>query len=96
MMIGGEVTMAKMPKEKPRLHLRFPKGAKVQPKGFESVSVGDTVIVAVKGKITELRDTSDDWDPGKSFGLLMTSCKIQGPGKKVSVDDAVKSAQRKV
>jgi len=88
--------MAKMPKEKPRLYLRFPKGAKVQPKGFEAVSVGDPVTVAVKGKITELRDTSDDWDPGKSFGLLITSCQIIGPGKKVTVDDAMKSAQKKV
>ncbi|MBU2549030.1 MAG: hypothetical protein KKB20_11490 [Proteobacteria bacterium] len=84
-------------KEKPKVHLSFPKDGKVQPKGFEDVSVNDPVTVVLKGTVKSAEDNAEEWNPGKSMTVHITSCEIMGREKgPVSVDEAIKAAGRKV
>jgi hypothetical protein len=85
---------ATMEKEEPTLNLSFPNKGKVQPKGFEEVSVNDQVVVVVKGKVTSISENVDKWDPGKRFSIKIGS--IHGPEIKTTLDAAVKEAKKKV
>lgn len=86
----------KMPKEKPQASVRIPKGSKVKPQGFSELGPDKEVTVVLKGTVTGWDDNSEIWDLGKSFRMNLSSCRIEGPGVKVSLNDAVKSARRKV
>lgn len=90
---GG--TMARM-KDPPTLNLYFPEKGKVQPKGFTGVTVDETVTVVVKGKLTRVEHSADQWDPGKRIGVKISSCEIQGPVKKMSLDSALSKAKKTV
>jgi len=84
-----------MPKEKPNMDLNFPKGG-VQPRGFKDVTIDDSVTVLVKGRVREVRENADEWNPGKHLRVRITSCQITGPKEKMSMDAAIKSARVKV
>jgi len=43
-----------------------------------------------------LSENTDKWDPGKRFSLDIASCEVIGPEKKVSLDDAIQDAKKKV
>lgn len=85
-------------KEKPRLIIELPQKSKVKVKGFKDASVGDDVTVVVKGEVTSISENADSWDPGKRFGLKIAACEIIVPeaNKRVSIEDAVKAAKKKV
>lgn len=92
-------TPAKEPKEPPTVNIRVPKGAGVTVKGFDSLTVGQEATVVLKGSVTQLRHNPKspyDWENGKGIELTLSSCECTGPAKPVSMDDALKSAQRRV
>jgi len=75
----------------------FSSKGKVQPKGFDNLTVDEDITVITKGKVNSVAHKQDpDWDPGKSFKLNITSCEIAAPAKKTSLDDAIKAAKKKV
>ncbi len=82
-------------KQKCKADFNFPDSAKVKPKGFKGLGVDDDVTIVTKGKVIRIEDNAEDWDPGKHLKLEVKSCEIVGPEKKVSIDEAVKSAQQK-
>jgi hypothetical protein len=83
-------------KEKPSLNLYFPAADKVQPKGFTDASVGETVTITIKGKLTRLEDSTDQWDPGKRLGMTITGCEIVAKQKPMSLSKALTESRRKV
>ena len=86
----------KQPKEKPRANIRVPKGAKVKMEGFSDLGPDKDITVILKGRVAGFSDNPDMWDPGRSFNLDMTSCRIVAPGVKVTLSDAMKKAERRV
>ena len=86
----------KEPKEKPSIDLRFPKGSKVQPKGFDGLGVDQKVTVIIKGTVKRVEDSASEWDPGKSCRVHIDACQILGKEKKVSITDAIEASKRKV
>lgn len=88
--------MDKKIKEPPTLNLNFPKDGKVQPAGFAGLGVAADVTIVIKGKITRIEENIEEWNPGKHLTLNIGSCDIYGPEKKISLDDAVKSAKMKL
>jgi hypothetical protein len=89
--VGGTEKM----KEKARANVYAPKGT-IDIKGLKDVSVNDKVTIIIKGRLSELRDSANEWSPGKDISLEPTSCEIKGPVKKVSISEAIKGSQRKV
>lgn len=86
----------KQKKEMPSISLRFPEGSKVNPQGFESVSVNEDVTVMIKARISGLKDNPDEWDRGKTINLGdIKECRVLGKEKKISISDALKAAERK-
>ena len=86
----------KMPKEKPRIDLNFPKDGQVQPEGFSGLGVDEDVTVIVRGKVTRLEDSADEWTPGKHVTVRIASCEFQTTEKGVGIDEAVKAGMRRV
>jgi len=83
-------------KEKPSVSFNFGEKDKVQPKGFENVNINENVTVIAKGRVKSISDKNDQWDKGKRFSIELESFKIVPPEKKVTLDDAIKDAQKKV
>ena len=86
----------KEPKEKPKVRLHFPQGGGVEPKGFSTAAVNDTVTVTLVGRVSEVRDRADEWDNGKTLQIQLKSCKIDGPRIKAqTIQGAVAKANAK-
>jgi len=85
-------------KERATINGHFPVGSGIQPKGFKGLGTGETVTVVTKGKVTQVQDKADRWDPGKRFTVEVTSCEIVTPesNRKVSISDALKAARKRV
>jgi hypothetical protein len=77
------------------VNLHFPKGG-LDPKGFETATVGQKVTVTITAIVRRVEDSADHWDPGKRMGLEMTACSIQGPAQAPSLNKALTSAKRTV
>jgi len=88
----------KMPKEPATISGHFPKSSKLKPKGFTGMGTDDQVTVIAKGKVKRVEDNADRWDPSKRFTIHLTSCEILTPdaNKKVSIEDAIKSSEKRV
>ena len=86
----------KKEKEIPSLNLFFPDEGKVQPKGFEAVSIDDEVTFVIKVKVSSLANKPDIWDKGKRIGGRILSCEITAPDKKKSLGDALQKAKKTV
>ena len=85
-----------MPKQKARMDVYVPKECKAEISGFKDVGVDDDITIIVKGRVSELRDRADDWDSGKHICMEPSSVKIYGPDKKVTMEDAIEKAKKKV
>ena len=85
-------------KEKAKIDGYFPTGSGIQPKGFKGLGAGETVTVVTKGKVTQVQDRAEQWDPCKRFTVEVTSCEIVTPesNRKVSISDALKAARKRV
>jgi len=88
-------TMAKS-KEYANCNLVLPAESKVKIDGFNGVGVNDKVSMVVTGTIKEIADNAEDWNPGKRMTIRITKGRIQGPEKKISIDDALKDSVGKV
>ena len=88
--------MTKEIKEKPNVNFNFGEKQTVQPKGFENVNINEDVTVIAKGRVKSISDKSDQWDKGKRFSIELKSFQIVPPEKKVTLDDAIKSARKTV
>ena len=91
-----EAAAIEMPKPKASADVRVPKECKCDITGFKDVSVDDEATIVIKGRISELRDRSSDWDNGKHLCIEPSSVKIYGPGKKMTMEDAIEKAKKKV
>jgi hypothetical protein len=85
----------KEPKPKARANITAPKDT-IDIKGFNKVSVNDDVTIIIKGRLSELRDKADEWDPGKNISLEPTSVEIRAKGKKTSISEAIAKTDQKV
>ena len=83
-------------KEYAKCNLMFPSDSKVKADGFNHVGVNDEVHIIVIGKIKEISDSVEEWSPGKRMTIRMDRCKIKGPDKEMSIDDALEAALDKV
>ena len=79
-------------KEPAKVNLHLPKEAKVKVDGFNSVGVNDKVRLVVTGTVKEISDSAEEWSPGKRMTIHVSGCKITGPEKKVSMDEALKAS----
>lgn len=86
----------KMPKEKPNARVRIPRGSKVKAKGYQDLGPDKAITVVLKGRLKGFQDGDEPWDPGKSFHMELSSVQITGPRTKVTLDDAMKKAERRV
>lgn len=68
----------------------FREKGKVQPKGYEGLSIDQQATIILKGKISRLGTSS--WEGGKRFEITIESCEISTPSRVVTIDDAVASA----
>ena len=89
-------TALKEPKEHAKCNLTLPTGSKVKLDGFNGVSVNDQVKLEITGTIKEVSDSAEEWSPGKRMTLHISKCRITGPEKKMSLDDAIKASARRV
>jgi len=73
----SKVTSERSAQEPSNARFDFPKKAKVQPKGFNDLNIGDMVTVTVRGKLKSIsmRDNYEGWG-GKDFSINITSCII--------------------
>ena len=84
------------PKPKASMDVHVPKECKAEIKGFKDISVDDDATIVIKGRVSEIRDRSEQWDSGKHICMEPSSVKIYGPDKKVTMDDAIEKAKKKV
>ena len=86
----------KQPKPRSMIRLEFPKSGKVQPDGFDELTVGQEVTVTLRGTVRELaNDPNREWDPGKSCSVEIKGCAFAGVGGG-SLADALEKGQRRV
>lgn len=79
----------------PSLSLEFPEGQKVQPKGFETLTIDGEVSCTVKGKITSLSTQQWSDDKTKSIRIEITSCAFSADREKpMSMDEAMDEAKK--
>jgi len=82
--------------EKTKVSFHFSAKGKVKPKGFNDIGINDDVTVIVKGKIDSMSDKPDSWDKGKRFEMDIKSCEIVPKATKVTLENALKDAEKKV
>ncbi len=83
-------------KEYAKCNLDLPSGSEVKISGFNSIGVNDKITMVVTGTVREISENADEWDPGKHMRIRIKKCKIEGPAKKTSIDDALKDSVGKV
>jgi len=82
--------------EKTKVSFYFRDKGKVKPRGFNDIGINDDVTVIVTGKIDSMSDKPDSWDKGKRFEMEIKSCQIVPKATKVSLDDALQDAKKKI
>jgi len=70
----GKVTTGK--KEPPEVNFHFPKGAKVQPKGFSKLGMNRKVILILEGTTTSISIVDNEWEQGRSLTVKLSKCDI--------------------
>jgi hypothetical protein len=93
---GNREVAIKEPKEHAKCNLNIPSGSKVKLDGFNRVGVNDKVRMLVTGTVKEIADSAEEWSPGKRMTIHVTKCKVTGPQKKTTIDDAIKASVDKV
>ena len=83
-------------KEYAKCNLTFPSESKVKADGFNAIGVNDEVRILVVGKVKEISDSAEEWSPGKRITIRMDRCKMKGPDKDTSIDDALEASIAKV
>ena len=91
-----EVAVMTKTKEYANCNLVLPTESEAKLEGFGGVGVNDKVTLVVTGTVKEISDTAEPWNPGKRMTVRIKKCKIQGPDKKTSIDDALKDSVSKV
>jgi len=76
----------------PQTNFSFPEKDKVQPQGYENMSVGQKVVVIVTGAIKSI---GSSWGTDKCFTMDISSCNITTSVEQESLDDAVTAAASK-
>lgn len=94
--MNTEATVMTKSKEHANCNLVLPIESKVKLEGFGGVGVNDKVTMVVTGTVKEISDNAEEWSPGKRMTIRIAKCKIKGPAKKTSIDDALKDAVGKV
>jgi len=79
----NEPVMAGMPKMKPSVHLSFPR--KEMPDGFKELSIGDDVMVMLRGKVKSLSQYEDDG----SLSVEYTKLEVIGEATAKTMQDAI-------
>jgi len=83
-------------KRPPTMRLEFPKGGRVQPEGFDALSVDQQVTVTLTGTVRELSNYPNrEWDPGREVCLELSGCHF-APDGSGSLADAIEKGQRRV
>ncbi len=75
-----------------RVNFRFSKDSKVQPVGLDGCGINDSVTIILKGNLTSF--DKSEWDGSKSFGIEMKSCEVMPDAKEMSLDEAIKKANK--
>ena len=60
----------------PTVRFEFPKAGKVQPSGFDKVTMEDKVRIIIDGTVASLAKDEYEWNPGKSMSVKITKCAI--------------------
>jgi hypothetical protein len=75
----------------------FGKKSAVQPKGILDLNLKDDITMLIKGRLTTISlPTAQSYEQRSRIELILTSCRIVGPEKKVSLEDAIQAAKKKV
>jgi len=83
-------------KEYAECRLQLPTESKVKLDGFNGLGVNDKVSLVVTGTVKNISDNAEEWNPSKQVMIRIKKCKIQGPAKKTSINDALKDSVGKV
>jgi len=76
-----------MPKLKPSVHLSFPR--KETPDGFKELSIGEDVLVMLRGKVTSLSQYEDEG----SLAVEYTQFALIADAKPKTIQDAIDATQ---
>lgn len=93
--VGAEA-VERTPKEHAKCNLNIPSDSKVKLDGFNRVGVNDKVRMVVTGTVKEIADSAEEWSPGKRMTIHITKCKVTGPSKETTIDDALKASVDRV
>lgn len=85
-----------VPKEEPKCNLMLPTDSKVKLDGFNGIGVNDKVRLMVTGTVKALSDSAEEWSPGKQVTINVTKCKITGPRKETTINDALAASVDRV
>jgi len=66
----------KKKKEPPTVSLSFPEGGGVKPEGFNNMTIGGDVQLAIKGTVKALSENEYEWDPGKRITIEIKACSL--------------------
>lgn len=86
-------------KEPATANIHMPKNARpdVTIEGFSTAEVGKKAKIIIEGSVAEVSDRDKRWDSGKRIELEdVTKIIIEGPGKAMSISEALEEAGVKV
>lgn len=75
------------------IHLSFDK--KAMPAGFHDLSMGDNIMVMIRGKVTTLSEYDNEYERGGSLGVEYTQMELVGDAKPKTMQDALEAVGRK-